>query len=607
MLYSLVTPRLFRALCAIYAVMVALTCATPVLAQGNITVNIDGMESGPGGKMVAYVTVRDENGVPVSGLTPQNFAIVEDQRTSFPPEALSTRVNPRAALSIALVIDLSGTMRDQALTEARAASRALLETLLDEPNDPDRAAFFGINGPVDINDLSIREEQEIGFTNDRNRILNLINVLEGSPGVATPLYDALFRVIKITSRQQSPRAIIVLTDGQDPRVSKLAADDPIAEANRNNIPIFPIGFSKGTINDTYLTRLAVRTGGTFTKAAQADELTGLFQDILVKLSEQYVLTYQTRLVRDAQPHAVIIRVDSPKGKAFDDEIFMFRDVPTAAPPTPTRAIEPAAVVATATTEVAPATISQPEPPLQPVPEPTPEPFPRNVLTALNNFVADRGNLPYLIGLIVALVLILAFLIFLIIRRNRAIQETSEEEYYPAGSTGSGFEPPTSAGASVPPTDVGISPHPTTAPPYPAGGGITEAASTVQPFPGGAFAQPTDRTPGVPVEGGTVILPRGPKIQVAAILVNRKQPQQRYDVLPSTDIGRANTNTIVLQNATVSRQHAKIKAEKNEFVLFDLGSANGTFVNDQRITDPVTLKDGDVVRFGELEFLFKRLL
>lgn len=604
MLHSPIILRLLRPLLVI---VVALAFATPASAQSNITVNIDGMESGPGGQMTVYVTVRDENGVPVSGLTPQNFAIVEDQRTSFPPDTLNTRINPRAALSVALVIDLSGTMRDQALTEARAASRALLETLLNEPNDPDRAAFFGINGPVDINDLSIREAQEIGFTNDRNRILNLINVLEGSPGVATPLYDALFRVIKITSRQQSPRAIIVLTDGQDPRVSKLVSDDPIAEANRNNIPIFPIGFSKGAINDAYLTRLAARTGGTYTKATQAGELTGLFQDILTKLSEQYVLTYQTRLIRDAQPHAVIIRVDSPKGKAFDDEIFMFRDVPTAAPPTPTRAIEGNVAAAVAATEAAPSTVSQPEPTLPPTPVPTPEPFPKNVLTAINDFVADRNNLPFLIGAIVVLVLLLALLIFLIIRRNWATREAFEEEYYPTGSTGPGFGPSTSAGPSVPPTDVGIGPPPTTVPPYPAPGSATEAARTAQPFPGGAFAPPTDRTPAAPVEGGTVILPRGPKIQVSAILVNRNQPQQRYDVLPSTDIGRGNTNTIVLQNNTVSRQHAKIKVDKGEFVLFDLGSANGTFVNEQRITDPTPLKDGDVVRFGELEFLFKRLL
>ncbi len=598
--------RLKRRLASPLLALVLVTMlVVTVLAQGNVTLNIDSMESGPGDAMNAYVTVRDENGVPVSGLAPENFAIVEDQRTSFPPDTISTRVNPRAALSVALVIDLSGTMRDQALAEARAASQKLLETLLNEPNDPDRAAFFGISGPVDINDLSIREDREIGFTNDRNRILNLINVSEGATGVATPLYDALFRVIKITARQQAPRAIIVLTDGQDVRVSKLTADDPISEANRNNIPIFPIGFSKGTINDAYLTRLAARTGGTYARAARADELTGLFQDTLNKLSEQYVLTYRTRLTRDAQPHAVIVRLDSPKGKAFDDEIFMFRDVPTALP----TSVPEATLIPT--TESAVATIS-PEvtvgaEPLPPTPAPTPEPFPQNVITALNDFVTNRSNLPILIGIIAALVLLLALIIFLIIRRNRAAQEPLDEAYYKDETGGVAYEPPTAGGPGMPPTDVGTGSYPPTAGPYPATGDSTQAPPASQPFPPGPFPPPTERGPGAPVEGGTIILQRGPKTQIVAILVNPKQPQQRYEVLPSTDIGRATTNTVVLQDATISRNHAKIKQEKGEFMLFDLGSANGTHVNDKRVTDPIALKDGDVVRFGELEFLFKRLV
>lgn len=587
--------------------MLILAAMLPVAAsaQGNVTLNIDGLESGPGDSMKAYVTVRDENGVPVSGLVPENFAIVEDQRTSFPPDAISIRINPKAALSVALVIDLSGTMRDQALTEARAASQKLLETLLDEPNDPDRAAFFGISGPVDITDLSIREDREIGFGNDRNKILNLINVSEGAPNLQTPLYDALFRVIKITARQQGPRAIIVLTDGQD-RVSKLSADDPISEANRNNIPIFPIGFSKGAINDTYLTRLAARTGGTYTRAAQAEELTGLFQNILNQLSEQYELTYRTRLSRDAQPHAVIIRLESPKGKAFDDAIFLFSDVPTAAPPLPTRAPEVTAmpIDAGASGVTLPGATAVVEPP---APASTPKPFPQNIITDLNNFITDRDNLPILIGIIAALVLLLVVIIFLIIRRNRAAQEQSEGPYYEGEPGAVAFEQPTSGGATAPKTDIGPGAYPSTEGPYPGVGGFTQAPPTSQPFPPATFPGPPTGGVGAPVEGGTVILPRGPKVQVVAILVNRKQPQQRYDVLPSTDIGRATTNTIVLQDTTISRNHAKIKQEKGEFMLFDLGSANGTYVNDQRVTEPVSLKDGDVIRFGEVEFLFKRLI
>lgn len=588
------------------ALALVIALVIPVSAQGNVTLNIDQIESGSAGTMKAYITVRDENGVPVSGLAPQNFAIVEDQRTSFPPDTLATRVNPSAKLVITLVIDLSGTMRDEALTEAKSASQKLLETLLNEPNDPDRAAFFGINGPVDINNLSVREEnQEIGFTNDRNKILNLINTLEGNAKVATPLYDALFRVIKITARQQGARAIIVLTDGQDARVSKLTADDPINEANRNNIPIFPIGFSKGTINDAYLTRLAARTGGTYTKATQAAEFVGLFQDIVDKLSEQYVLTYRTRLQPDAQTHAVVIRLESPKGKAFDDEIFNFTDLPTAAP-TPVATRAPAATesadgaVAVATPEAA-----QVEPPPPSTSEPTPEPFPQNVITALNDFVSNPKNLPILIAIIIVLVALLALIIFLIIRRNRAAQMGTDENYYEPEPGEMTFEPPTAEGARMAPTDLGS--YPPTAGPYPATEGITQGP---HPYPSEPLLPAAgSQTPfsGMPTEGSTVILQRGPKVQVIAILVNRKQPQQRYDVLPSTDIGRANTNTIALQNTTVSRQHAKIKLDKGEFMLFDLGSANGTFVNDAKVADPVALKDGDVVRFGELEFLFKRLV
>jgi pSer/pThr/pTyr-binding forkhead associated (FHA) protein len=95
--------------------------------------------------------------------------------------------------------------------------------------------------------------------------------------------------------------------------------------------------------------------------------------------------------------------------------------------------------------------------------------------------------------------------------------------------------------------------------------------------------------------------------VLAILINRKQTQERYDITASTEIGRATDNQIVLQSTTVSRKHAKIWEEKGQFKIHDLVSANGTFVNDKRIREPVLLKNGDVVRFGETEFLFRILI
>ncbi len=603
--------------------------ATPALAQGTVTLNIDQLESGSGNAMTAYVSIRDENGVPVPGLTAQNFTIVEDNQTAFPPDKIDVRVNPRARLSVALVIDLSGTMRDQAMTDAKMASQKLLETVLNEGNDVDRAAFFGINGPVNIDDLTIHEDKpEIGFTNDRNKILNLVNTLEGQPNVATPLYDALFRVAKITSLQSGPRAIIVLTDGQDPKVSKLAADDPIAVANRNNIPIFPIGFSRGKINEAYLTRLAANTGGVYLKAEQASDISARFQEILGQLSEQYVLSYNSALKRDDQPHAVVIRVESAKGKAFDDEIFRFKDVPIAEPTAAVIASSGATETGTSgeTTTTDDAASAEPTPV---VVKPVEEKFPQSLVTDVKSFVSDKDNLPILIGIVAALLILLALIVFLIVRRSRANRAATDDYAYPAGGyapiSGAGTEGPTAenpvgmgatmgdtsayatGGGSWPPPAEG-SYAPTAYDPAAATGGAqgryTEPQGAQTPYAQTPYGSPYEA--GAPAGGKTVILDRKPQQQVVAILVNRKRPQERYDVVASTNIGRAAENQVVLQDGTVSRQHAKIKLDKGEFRIFDLASANHTYVNDVKVLEPVALKDGDVVKFGEVEFLFKQL-
>jgi len=70
--------------------------------------------------------------------------------------------------------------------------------------------------------------------------------------------------------------------------------------------------------------------------------------------------------------------------------------------------------------------------------------------------------------------------------------------------------------------------------------------------------------------------------------------------------RAPGNHRVVDHPTVSRQHATIKLEGEEYRVYDLGSGNGTFVQDQRVRDPIVLQDGEMVRFGEVEFIFKRV-
>lgn len=64
------------------------------------------------------------------------------------------------------------------------------------------------------------------------------------------------------------------------------------------------------------------------------------------------------------------------------------------------------------------------------------------------------------------------------------------------------------------------------------------------------------------------------------------------------IGRDSVNEIVINDAEISRRHARLTFQGGKYVLEDLGSTNGTFVNGQRLAGPRVLKPGEVVSFGE---------
>jgi hypothetical protein len=69
------------------------------------------------------------------------------------------------------------------------------------------------------------------------------------------------------------------------------------------------------------------------------------------------------------------------------------------------------------------------------------------------------------------------------------------------------------------------------------------------------------------------------------------------------VGRSDANGIVLSDASVSSRHARILRAGGAFVLEDLGSRNGTFVNGDKVTEKRPLADGDVVRFGKVLLTF----
>jgi hypothetical protein len=71
------------------------------------------------------------------------------------------------------------------------------------------------------------------------------------------------------------------------------------------------------------------------------------------------------------------------------------------------------------------------------------------------------------------------------------------------------------------------------------------------------------------------------------------------VAGSTTIGRGPGSAVILNDATVSRQHATIELHGGGIMLRDLNSSNGTYVNGARIFGPVAVGPGDVVAFGSV--------
>jgi pSer/pThr/pTyr-binding forkhead associated (FHA) protein len=69
------------------------------------------------------------------------------------------------------------------------------------------------------------------------------------------------------------------------------------------------------------------------------------------------------------------------------------------------------------------------------------------------------------------------------------------------------------------------------------------------------------------------------------------------------IGRTEENDIVNPDIRISRKHSLVQRQGNHYMLIDLGSTNGTFLNGNRIFKPTRLKDGDLILIGALEYAF----
>lgn len=79
----------------------------------------------------------------------------------------------------------------------------------------------------------------------------------------------------------------------------------------------------------------------------------------------------------------------------------------------------------------------------------------------------------------------------------------------------------------------------------------------------------------------------------------------YKLIEENIIGRAPENSIPVFDETVSFRHARLAFNKGQWLLEDLGSRNGTRVNDIRVDEPLVLADGDHIHLGKVELRFEQ--
>ncbi len=246
-----------------------------------------------------YCTVKDKRGALVTDLGKTDFEVLEDGKQQ--ELKYFTRETDRP-LTLALLVDTSGSMEEVLSIEKDAASQFLRQVL--RPSDLSLLITF---------DLSVDLLQD--FTSDTDRLeeslrrarINAAGPPAGVQGpfpgkgtVGTRLYDAVYLASREKLGQEVGRkAIIVISDGVD-YGSDTKEDEALEAAQRSDTIIYAIGiadpqFYQGYYGqyrgDEVLKKLARETGGRAIFPRKTSDLQDAFDQIAAELRSQYSLGY----------------------------------------------------------------------------------------------------------------------------------------------------------------------------------------------------------------------------------------------------------------------------------------------------------------------------
>jgi Ca-activated chloride channel family protein len=252
--------------------------------------------------VLVNATVTDSLNRYVSGLEPSHFQIWEDkveQKVSY----FNAEDVP---ISIGLIFDVSGSMKDKIGT-AREAAATFLKT-----GNPDDEYFLVT--------FANRPEVDADFTTDVTKLQSKL-LLTPAKGM-TAMYDSVYLGLEKLKEGSNPKkALLLITDGEDNR-SRYTFQNVKDFVKEQDVQIYGIGIvdewnsqlSAGHTGRAMIEELADLTGGRAFFPDSVYELEDICTKIAVELKNQYVIGYHsTNGAKDGKWRKLRVKVNPPKG------------------------------------------------------------------------------------------------------------------------------------------------------------------------------------------------------------------------------------------------------------------------------------------------------
>jgi len=241
-------------------------------------------------------TAVDGKGHPVHGLTKNDFQIFENKVPQQIEYFDALGKSSAVPLTIALLIDTSGSVKNKLDFEKETAAEFFKEVLR-----PDRDLALIIQFDSDVNLVQ-------DFTQNQKDLLNALESLRA--GNSTTLYDAVFLAADEKLKGEVGRKVmVVITDGEDTS-SKMKKEDAIQAAQQNDVLIYGIGVRGDDMtNFGILKKFSEETGGVFfSPRARFSEIQDAFKAIGEDIQGQYSLAYSaTNKKKDGMFRSIDLR------------------------------------------------------------------------------------------------------------------------------------------------------------------------------------------------------------------------------------------------------------------------------------------------------------